>query len=529
MKKITFLLLLFATVSFAQPTTNPAPPTNAAADVISVYGNTFTNVVTNYDPNWGQSGHNQVNENYDPGTGISVLAYPNFNYQGTELTTQNAAGMEFLHIDIWTSANSAATDIQVSPINNGTGAGETLVSIAYTSGTWTSVDIPIASFTGMTWDSVFQMKFAANGSGSTTPVDIYLDNVYFWRAPLAPGSDATLIDLQVDGVTVAGFSPGGINYTVDLVVGTTEVPQITEATPNDPTATVTSIIQAPSIPGDATVSVTSQNGSVMETYTVSFAATVPGQSPLPGTPNAEVLSVYGDTGGFTTIWTPDYTFGAVAGRPDLDPSAGVNEAIKMDFSIVEYGEGTNTQTDVTAYNWVHFDYFADADAVKIRFILIGGGEFFYDLTPTSTPYGTLVTGSWQSIDIPLSYFTGIGWNKNNFFQYKLGSESNLNAKIVYFDNIYLSVNQGIVLSLGVDDIEAAQFSVYPNPTNSDWNLTSNSIINTVRVYDILGKQVIAVAPNSSETVIDASSLKTGMYFAKIESANGSKTVKLIRE
>jgi hypothetical protein len=52
---------------------------------------------------------------------------------------------------------------------------------------------------------------------------------------------------------------------------------------------------------------------------------------------------------------------------------------------------------------------------------------------------------------------------------------------------------------------------------------------TVAVYDILGKQVITLSPNSTETLIDASSLRSGMYFAKIEGANGSKTVKLIKE
>ena len=44
------------------------------------------------------------------------------------------------------------------------------------------------------------------------------------------------------------------------------------------------------------------------------------EAPKPTTPDAEVLSVYGDTGGFTTIWTPDFYSGAVAGRPDTQAS-----------------------------------------------------------------------------------------------------------------------------------------------------------------------------------------------------------------
>jgi len=177
------------TAPTAPTTSAPVPPARDAADVISIYGDTYTNIAINtYDPNWGQSGHTLVNATYNPGDGNFALAYPNFNYQGTDFTNaQDASTMEFLHVDMWTPADPSATDIQVSPINNGSGSGETLVSIPYTTGTWVSVDLPISDFTGMTWDSVFQMKFAANAPGSTVPVDIYLDNVYFYRAPSGGG------------------------------------------------------------------------------------------------------------------------------------------------------------------------------------------------------------------------------------------------------------------------------------------------------------------------------------------------------
>ncbi|MGB1618718.1 MAG: hypothetical protein ACPHBM_03775, partial [Flavobacteriales bacterium] len=65
------------------PTDNAADPTADAADVASVYGDTYTSIATNFDPNWGQSGHTLVNPSYDPGTGNTVLAYPSMNYQGT--------------------------------------------------------------------------------------------------------------------------------------------------------------------------------------------------------------------------------------------------------------------------------------------------------------------------------------------------------------------------------------------------------------------------------------------------------------
>jgi hypothetical protein len=148
--------------------------------VVSIYGDTYpSNIATNYNPNWGQSGFGTVNPNFNPGTGNSILAYTNFNYQGTLLTSTNLSSMEYLRFDVWTPANPSSTTLQVSPINQGTGTAEFLVTVPYIQGQWTSISLPKSAFVGMTWDAVFQLKFAANGPGSTVPVNVYLDNIYF--------------------------------------------------------------------------------------------------------------------------------------------------------------------------------------------------------------------------------------------------------------------------------------------------------------------------------------------------------------
>ncbi|MEO2052945.1 MAG: PKD domain-containing protein [Allomuricauda sp.] len=176
----------------------PAPPARNAADVISIYGGTYSNISgINYDPNWGQSGFGLVNPAYDPGDGNLALAYPTFNYQGTDFSgnAQDASAMEFLHVDIWVPTGTDR-QVKVSPINGGTGVGEFLVQVPVTPGSWNSVDLPIASFTGMTWDNVVQLKFDGqfngDGSANTTPYDIYLDNIYFYKQPAGGGGGSSL-------------------------------------------------------------------------------------------------------------------------------------------------------------------------------------------------------------------------------------------------------------------------------------------------------------------------------------------------
>src|SRR5690606_12914029 len=161
-----------------------------------------------------------------------------------------------------------------------------------------------------------------------------------------------------------------------------------------------------------------------------------------------------------------------SGTPDLDPTAGVNQAIKMNFAVAGYGQGTNLVTDISAYEWVHFDYFADSNSNEIRFILIdnSGGvvEYNYELT-TAGRNGTLVQGSWQSANVPLSFFEGLGFDKTAFFQYKLGTTSDLVSDIVYFDNIYFSM---VEPTMSTNQFNNATFSAYPNPTQDMWNINA---------------------------------------------------------
>jgi hypothetical protein len=119
----------------------------------------------------------------------------------------------------------------------------------------------------MSWKSVFQLKFDCQGG--TSPSDIYLDNIYFWKKPAATGEDATLKDLKIDGTTLPGFAPSALNYSYGVASGGS-VPQITVATTNDDKAKVTKITQATAVPGDATILVTAGNGTTTATYTISY-------------------------------------------------------------------------------------------------------------------------------------------------------------------------------------------------------------------------------------------------------------------
>jgi len=83
---------------------------------------------------------------------------------------------------------------------------------------------------------------------------------------------------------------------------------------------------------------------------------------------------------------------------------------------------------------------------------------------------------------------------------------------------------------GVDDNSFVNVSVYPNPSNSNWNFrTGNTVITSVEVFNLLGKRVVSQNNNSTELSISTQGLTSGIYIARITTEQGVKSVKLIRE
>ncbi len=197
----------------------------------------------------------------------------------------------------------------------------------------------------------------------------------------------------------------------------------------------------------------------------------------------------------------------------------------MDFNEQGYGQGTDDVTDISAYNYLHLDYYTGY-ATQMRIILIendGGNvtEYFYEL-PTNEAF---IYDSWTSVDIDLSFFESQGFSKENFFQYKIGTESNLNPGIVFYDNLYFY--QNVLDVVGFTSVGAL---VAPNPTNTVWQVqTSGQDILTIHVYDVMGKVVKTLNPHAAEVIIDSADLTSGLYFAHIKTGRGIQTHKLLKK
>ncbi len=247
-----------------------------------------------------------------------------------------------------------------------------------------------------------------------------------------------------------------------------------------------------------------------------------GPAPAPSVYNSHLalLANITDSPGFTNFWTYDYDFGANQGPIDLDPSSVVNNALKMNFANAGWGAGTNVTTNVTTYDFVHFDYYVPnvapgVNGHELRFILIGGGEFPYVVSPSGGD-ATIVLGSWQTMNIPLSVFVAKGFNKTNFLQFKLGSASDLNTKVAYFDNMYFYNSAS---GLGTSNVSNAnnKLQLYPNPVNANAEFTITEKVKSVRVFSMNGQLVKTVSTQK----VNTQGLTKGVYIVEAQKEDGS--------
>ncbi|MBT8274410.1 MAG: T9SS type A sorting domain-containing protein [Bacteroidia bacterium] len=85
------------------------------------------------------------------------------------------------------------------------------------------------------------------------------------------------------------------------------------------------------------------------------------------------------------------------------------------------------------------------------------------------------------------------------------------------------------MTLSTTNFEAPNFRAFPNPTQNSWTIKSNQEISEVQIFDMLGKKVMTVVPNTRDINIDANQLSNGIYFAQITSPSGINSIKLVKE
>lgn len=299
------------------------------------------------------------------------------------------------------------------------------------------IPIPLAARLERERGVFFFAEGPENGAGAT----LWFDEVQFERLTTIGNPRPAITPAAIRDEVGATFTVAGTKVTYD--VGGSD--QVVEAAPayftfrssNEAVARVAadgsvSVVGA----GSATVSATLGSTNATGTVTVTAVAPPAAAAPAPTRAAADVISLFSDAYPNVTVdtWSATWDQADVA-----DVTVGGNAAkkyTKLAFAGVEF---TSRPVDASTMTLLHMDLWTqDAASFRVKLVdfgangVFGGGddsEHEITLTPTSNP--ALQTGSWNSLDIPLSLFTGLR-GKSRLAQMIISGSS----PTVYLDNVY---------------------------------------------------------------------------------------------
>jgi len=165
------------------PTAGPPAPTVPAANVISLFSNSYTNVaVDTWSAPWDLATLSDVQI-----AGNDAKKYTGLTYAGIEFTGSHvidASTMTHFHLDVWAAAG---TNVKVKLVDFGAngsygGGDDREHELTFTSAStpafsplgWSSLEIPLSSFTNLTTRAHLAQLILAGDVGT-----LYVDNVYF--------------------------------------------------------------------------------------------------------------------------------------------------------------------------------------------------------------------------------------------------------------------------------------------------------------------------------------------------------------
>ena len=173
------------------PTVAAPTPTHNAADVISLFSDTYTDVASNRNPDWGEVVAAETHASNE------VLRTTNF--VPFAIATPIDITGHTLHVDVWLPqlpSTGSGLLIKILDAANGPHEGNFIYPVAnITVGEWNSIDIDINNFnqTLGTWDATAQGRVDQVLLDIVDDTTMYVDNIYFWKPPTA-GLDDNLLN-----------------------------------------------------------------------------------------------------------------------------------------------------------------------------------------------------------------------------------------------------------------------------------------------------------------------------------------------
>lgn len=501
------------------------------------------------------------------GKNLEYINYSDASYGSMDVTTTT-----HLRIDYWTETSFEGDVTLEAPA--GTAHS---VPVSYVGDSqWHTIEIPLSDYTtgnaNMDFGTFQHMKIGNTEyvAGGSNPI-LYTDNVYFVNTSTSTNTDVTFevdtakssqdysgavisISADLDGsgqysTSIALNDDGNGLFTGSYTVDYSTSPNFDYwVTYEDANFNVYNSQRSAScdatLTADEAFNVVIENlpnateriqlldvdpasGNAFACYnTDSFVTTPQVSAPSPTDITGNVMSLYSD------YYAPDVERGAVENISVItwDASWGPSETGEVDLGgdMVRYYTSSYTGIDVTpvdlsSYDMMHIDLWSqNGGTFEVKLVdFLGDGYAGGNGDTEAAIVHTHAVSTWKTVDVPLGTYEVNG----------MTSRSDVNQIVIsstggttYIDNVYFYQSD----ALSTAELNELGVKAYPNPTRNNWMINASSNIKSIEVYNVLGKQVLAVEANSNKVVLSGAALNNGIYFARVNAENGSKTLKLVK-
>jgi hypothetical protein len=113
------------------------------------------------------------------------------------------------------------------------------------------------------------------------------------------------------------------------------------------------------------------------------------------------------------------------------------------------------------------------------------------------------------------------------FNFTTGAVSS-HEGVILIDNVVIKLLDSSGNTLSVKNLDVPQFVAYPNPIQNVLSVKGSTNVESLLIYDLMGRNVLSDSPNESEFNVNVSHLKKGVYMLKIKCGDNVITKKLVK-
>ena len=192
--------------TLALPVAVPAP-TQVAEDVYAIYSDAYTSPVYFIIGGWGQA---TVATEVNLAAEDKAYLLQNTNYLGWEINNNqpfDVSAYNKVHLDVYALADGS---LQFTPISLATPTNKENAQTLTLKEGWNQIDMDCATFEGVEYDKIIQIKFAEGGNAT-----YFIDNVYFYKAIVETALENNTINVQTQKIIRNGqliIIRGGVSY-----------------------------------------------------------------------------------------------------------------------------------------------------------------------------------------------------------------------------------------------------------------------------------------------------------------------------